>query len=75
MTRQQIGRGLEGVIMKIDVGDVITLKKAHPCGSKEWSVVRTGSDFRLKCEGCGHSVMLSRELVEKNIKMLNGEKI
>ena len=61
--------------MNINVGDVISLKKAHPCGSREWEVLRIGADFRLKCKGCEHSVMLSRELVEKNIKTLNGEKI
>ena len=38
--------------MDIRVGDVITLKKQHPCGSKEWEVLRIGADFRLKCKGC-----------------------
>lgn len=48
------------------VGDVIKLKKPHPCGSSEWEILRTGADFRLKCTGCGHMVMLPRKLVEKN---------
>ena len=47
------------------VGDIITLKKPHPCGSKEWEILRVGADFRLKCQGCGHQVMMSRRLVEK----------
>ena len=40
--------------MDIQVGDIVTLKKEHPCGSKEWEVLRIGADFRLKCLGCGH---------------------
>ena len=50
------------------VGDVIWMKKPHPCGSHEWEILRVGADFRLKCEGCGHQVMVSRKLVEKNTK-------
>ncbi|MCI5700487.1 MAG: DUF951 domain-containing protein [Lachnospiraceae bacterium] len=44
------------------------MKKPHPCGSNQWSVLRVGADFRLKCCGCGHQVMLKRTLVEKNMK-------
>ncbi len=54
--------------MKIEVGNIIRLKKQHPCGSREWEVLRSGADFRLKCMGCSHQVMLSRIVVEKNIK-------
>lgn len=54
--------------MDICLGDVIKLKKPHPCGSQEWEVLRVGMDFRLKCMGCGHQVMLPRKLVEKNIR-------
>ena len=54
--------------MDIQVGDVVTLKKQHPCGSKEWEVLRVGMDFRLKCMGCGHQVMIPRKQVEKNIR-------
>ncbi len=50
------------------VGDIIRLKKQHPCGSSEWRVLRVGADFRLKCCGCGHQVMVSRKLVEKNTR-------
>ena len=50
------------------VGDIIRMKKPHPCGSHEWEILRVGADFRLKCEGCGHQVMVSRKLVEKNTK-------
>lgn len=51
---------------KFDVGDVIRMKKPHPCGSYEWEILRVGADFRLKCAGCGHQIMVSRKLVEKN---------
>ena len=54
--------------MEIHVGDALRLKKAHPCGSHEWSVLRVGADFRIKCAGCGHQVMIARTLLEKNIK-------
>ena len=54
--------------MEINVGDVVRLKKQHPCGSKEWEVLRVGVDFRLKCCGCGHQIMIARKLVEKNTK-------
>ncbi len=54
--------------MDIQIGDVLQLKKPHPCGSKEWEVLRVGADFRLKCLGCEHQIMIARKLLEKNIK-------
>ena len=54
--------------MEINVGDIVKLKKQHPCGSKEWQVLRSGADFRLKCMGCDHQVMMERKLVEKSTK-------
>lgn len=54
--------------MEIQVGDVVKLKKQHPCGSREWEVLRIGADFRLKCRGCEHQIMIARKLVEKNVK-------
>lgn len=54
--------------MDIRVGDILTMKKQHPCGAKTWRVLRTGADFRLRCEGCGREVMLPRSKAEKNIK-------
>lgn len=56
--------------MDINLGDIIKLKKPHPCGSFEWEVLRIGMDFRLKCIGCGHQIMLPRKQVEKNIRGL-----
>lgn len=54
--------------MNIQVGDTVRLKKQHPCGSKEWEVLRIGADFRLKCVGCGHQIMIARVALEKNVK-------
>ena len=53
-----------------EVGDIVTLKKTHPCGSKDWEILRVGADFRLKCTGCGHQIMVPRKMVEKNTKNL-----
>lgn len=53
-----------------EVGDVVKLKKKHPCGSQEWEILRVGADFRLKCLGCGHQIMIARKLVEKNTRGL-----
>lgn len=64
----------KGEPMDINLGDIIKLKKPHPCGSQEWEVLRVGMDFRLKCMGCGHQVMLARKLVEKNIRGIRKEK-
>ncbi len=54
--------------MQFETGDIVKLKKKHPCGSFEWEVLRVGADFRLKCRGCGHQIMIARKLVEKNAK-------
>lgn len=56
--------------MDVRIQDTLVMKKAHPCGSKEWSVLRTGMDFRLRCCGCGHEVMLPRSKAEKNIRQI-----
>ena len=50
------------------VGDIVRLKKKHPCGSFDWEILRVGADFRLKCCGCGHQVMLQRRIVERSTK-------
>ena len=48
-----------------EVGDIVKLKKQHPCGSNEWEILRVGADFRLKCLGCGHQVMVTRKPVSQ----------
>lgn len=58
---------------EIRLQDKLTMKKPHPCGSKDWVVLRTGADIKLRCLGCGHEVMLPRFKVEKNIKTITRE--
>ena len=48
-----------------EVGDIVKLKKQHPCGSQEWEILRVGADFRLKCMGCDHQIMIARKLVRR----------
>ncbi|MEN8905563.1 MAG: DUF951 domain-containing protein [Clostridiales bacterium] len=55
---------------KYFVGDIVELKKNHPCGSKQWEVTRIGMDFRIKCLGCEHQVMLPRVKFEKSVKKI-----
>ena len=54
--------------LEYEVGDIVRLKKQHPCGNSEWEILRVGADFRLKFTGCGHQIMIARKLVEKNTK-------
>ncbi len=56
--------------MEINVGDIVEMKKTHPCGGKRWSVLRVGMDFKLRCMTCGHEVMIPRVKAEKNIKRI-----
>ena len=56
--------------MDFNIGDIVKMKKAHPCGSDEWEILRVGADFRIKCKGCGHLVMLPRVKFEKNVKKI-----
>lgn len=60
--------------MDIKVGDKVEMKKQHPCGSKEFEILRIGMDFRIRCCGCAREVMLPRSKVEKNIKHIIGNK-
>lgn len=61
--------------MDIKVNDVIEVKKQHPCGGKAFLVLRIGMDFKIRCMKCGHEIMLPRQKIEKNIRMINGEKV
>ena len=56
--------------MDVRVGDLLELKKAHPCGSRQWQVLRVGMDFKLRCASCGHELMIPRSKAEKNIKKI-----
>ncbi|MBQ4045517.1 MAG: DUF951 domain-containing protein [Lachnospiraceae bacterium] len=62
--------------LNYQVGDTVRMKKKHPCGSFEWEILRTGIDFRLKCKGCGHMIMVPRRQVEKSTKtLIKAEKV
>ena len=54
--------------MEIQLGDIVRMKKPHPCGSKEFEILRVGVDFKLKCAGCGREVMVPRIKALKSIK-------
>ena len=56
--------------MDVQVGDVLEMKKPHPCGSQRFSVLRVGMDIKLRCTGCGHELMLPRRKVEKSIRKI-----
>lgn len=56
--------------MDIHTGDILTMKKAHPCGSADWEVLRAGMDFKLRCTGCGREVLVPRKKAEKSIKKI-----
>ena len=57
-------------IPKIAVGDVLVMKKPHPCGENGFEVLRIGSDVRIKCNGCGRDVTVPRLKIEKSIKKI-----
>jgi len=57
-------------MMDVRLGDTLLMKKEHPCGEKRWKVLRTGADFRLKCLGCSHEIMVPRFKAEKNIRQI-----
>ena len=56
--------------MDIKLGDILIMKKNHPCGSKRFEVLRIGMDFKIRCEKCRHEVMVPRAKLEKNIKSI-----
>ena len=56
--------------MDVQLGDILVMKKEHPCGSKHWQVLRVGMDFKLRCQGCGHELMIPRSKAEKNIRKI-----
>ena len=54
--------------MDIKVGDTLIMKKNHPCGENRFSVLRIGMDFKLRCQKCGHEIMIPRSKAEKGVK-------
>lgn len=54
--------------MDLRLHDLVELKKPHPCGSAQWEILRVGMDIKLRCQGCGHELMLPRSKAEKSIR-------
>ncbi|MFT8872802.1 MAG: DUF951 domain-containing protein [Sporolactobacillus sp.] len=50
------------------LNDIVEMKKPHPCGANAWKIIRMGADIRIKCENCGHSVLLPRSEFERKLK-------
>jgi hypothetical protein len=55
-------------LIEVHVGDVVRLRKQHPCGGSDWSVVRLGADIGLRCETCQHRILLARGVFERRLK-------
>ncbi len=53
---------------KFRLGDIVKMKKEHPCGENKWEILRKGADFRIKCLGCGRLIMMPRKKFEKSVK-------
>lgn len=58
------------MLVKYRVGDVVKMRKPHPCGGEDWEIMRTGVDFRIKCLTCGRVLMLPRPKFEKSVKKI-----
>ena len=56
--------------MNLNIGDIIYMKKQHPCGSHEWEILRSGADFKIKCTKCGRLVMIPRVKLEKAVRRI-----
>lgn len=56
--------------MNVQVRDILTMKKQHPCGCNQFEVLRIGMDFKIRCCQCGHEIMAPRQKIEKNIKRI-----
>lgn len=58
------------IILNYKVGDIVTLKKGHPCGENKWEILRTGVDIKLNCQGCDRQVWLPRIQFEKRVRKI-----
>ncbi len=59
-------------LKNFSIGVIVETKKPHPCGGKEWEIVRTGADFKIKCRTCGRIVMLSPDELKKRVRRIAG---
>ncbi|MDE6687243.1 MAG: DUF951 domain-containing protein [Lachnospiraceae bacterium] len=62
-------------VIPYQIGDIVQMKKPHPCGSKEWEILRTGADFKLRCKGCEHEIMIPRRTFEKSVRSVSGQRL
>lgn len=60
----------EAALMEVNVGDIVVMRKPHPCGDNRFVVLRVGMDFKLRCQKCGHELMTPRAKIERNIKSI-----
>lgn len=60
------------MVVNIEIGDRVLLKKQHPCGSSSWEVVRLGADIGIKCCECQRQLLMPRSMLEKRLKSING---
>lgn len=60
----------EVFFLNVNVGDLVEMKKQHPCGGKIFTILRIGMDFKIRCEKCGREVMVPRNKIEKNIRRI-----
>lgn len=58
------------MLVRYNVGDIVITRKQHPCGGDRWEIMRTGVDFRIKCQKCGRILMLPRPKFEKSVKAI-----
>jgi hypothetical protein len=61
-------------VFKLQAGDIVRLKKAHPCGSSDWEILRAGVDVRLKCRGCGRIILIAREKLRRSMRQITSVK-
>lgn len=58
------------MILKYETGDIVTLKKGHPCGENKWEILRTGVDIKLKCLGCDRQIWIARIDFNKRVRRI-----
>ena len=63
------------MVIALKLDDIVRLKKVHPCGSYDWTVVRVGADIGIVCKGCERRVMLSRSALARRVKTVNETKV
>ncbi|MBE0701532.1 MAG: DUF951 domain-containing protein [Acholeplasmataceae bacterium] len=61
--------------MKYEVGNTLQTKKKHVCGSDHWTVLRTGAEIRIKCQGCGREIMIFKANLDKKVISVKGQDI